>query len=637
MSTTQESISEEKLDVPELNESKQRLFIINKISLVTDPKNWPIDSMPRLMYEGDKDASEYVINNSKINRESIELIRSVVLKDTEGPMLYLIDIDWDNIELTIRYLGIGVGVDFLYPLFLVPDDRVMWYDECEARISHTCQYRPEDDGDLFNMDLDDVLATDPPYTTLNNLNLHPKELEMMRQPEEKEEITDRDRDMSDLIDEIVQTLSSVPDLLIVRDVALARFRGIKYLTEKIHKRQHGRKVRSQTIQHVTNMDVFAYGQGALERIIESVKLCLELSKKNFREFYHIYTEEFPNLIESDTEEITDLIESKEITFMDVKERLTPSRTRHRIKVPVMSKTGGRSVILDVVFPLVRLHSKHDILTKIPLDCFSIGFDPKDPNMFYGLSRTYRSLDTMTNVVDPTRNGIKYLRTLNAVSRMGFDIAIPGFNIDDIDTLFCSDKIFKILNFARFVRLFEKQRKYIRRSIRPCISVEQQLDHMKLSGLVLLLTQIIHINVSTYHHNRYSDSEIAMEHSRVTTHSLIRSIYEDPHRSEVIFGDVLNQDGQEFRITATRKYKENYITENLTYIPLFPKIELLNFESPTILHQVKTAFYGQYTCIEEIDIPDDVGPAGVDLFAFVNQESEYSDIYELLKVLSQRTL
>nr|QBK93029.1 MAG: hypothetical protein LCPAC403_01630 [Pithovirus LCPAC403] len=74
-------------------ESKKRLFIINKISLVTDPKNWTMDSMPRLMYEGDRDASEYVINNPKMNRKSIRLIRSVVLRETEGPVLNLIDID----------------------------------------------------------------------------------------------------------------------------------------------------------------------------------------------------------------------------------------------------------------------------------------------------------------------------------------------------------------------------------------------------------------------------------------------------------------------------------------------------------------------------------------------------------------
>ncbi len=51
-------------------------------------------------------------------------------------------------------------MDFLYPLFLIPSDRVMWYDECEARISHMCQYKPEDDGDLLEMNLDICVPDD---------------------------------------------------------------------------------------------------------------------------------------------------------------------------------------------------------------------------------------------------------------------------------------------------------------------------------------------------------------------------------------------------------------------------------------------------------------------------------------------
>nr|QBK93884.1 MAG: hypothetical protein LCPAC406_01980 [Pithovirus LCPAC406] len=67
------SISEEKFYLLEINESEERLFIINRMSLVTDPEIWPVDSMPRLMYEGDRDAPEYVINNPKMKMESIKL------------------------------------------------------------------------------------------------------------------------------------------------------------------------------------------------------------------------------------------------------------------------------------------------------------------------------------------------------------------------------------------------------------------------------------------------------------------------------------------------------------------------------------------------------------------------------------
>nr|QBK92393.1 MAG: uncharacterized protein LCPAC401_00310 [Pithovirus LCPAC401] len=617
---------EKKFDLLEINESEERLFIINKVSLATDPENWPEDSMPRLMYEGDRDASEYVINNSKMNRESIELIKSVVIKETKGPVLNLIDVDWDNFELTVRYLGLGVGIDFLYPLFLVPDDKAMWYDECESRISHVCQYRPEDDGDLLEMNLSDVITTNSPYITLNNLNLHPEKLEMLRQFEEKEEIKEENQNINDLIeeikeenqnindliDEIIQTLSNVSDLLIVRDVALARFRGIKFLI-KIGRRD-------KIINKVTNVDVFVYGPDALEHIIEAVRLCLELSKKNFKEYQRSHNK------------------SEEITFIRVKDRLTPSRTRHKIKIPVMSRNSRN--ILDVMFPLVKLHSKRDILTKIPLDCFAIGFDPKNPNMFYGLPRTYRSLDTMTNVVDPTRNGIKYFDMLNSVSNTGFDIAIPGFNIDKLP---CSDKILKILNLARIAELFEERGKYIlpprgtstevrqqirqdREEIRQSVfKIRNRMADMKLSGLVLLLVRIIYGRVDSYHRNRYSDSEIAMEHERIIILPRpMLSIYKHPDRARVIFGDVLNQSGREFRITAIRRYLGNDITEDLTYTPLFPKIELLSFDLPTALYQVRTSFYGQYTCVEDIDVPDDV-------------ERKDANVYELLNVLSQRTL
>nr|QBK92392.1 MAG: uncharacterized protein LCPAC401_00300 [Pithovirus LCPAC401] len=607
---------EEKFDILDFNESEERLFIINKISLVTDPENWPVDSMPRLMYEGDRDTSEYIINNFRMNRESIELIRSVVLRETKGPVLNLIDVNWDNVELTTRYLGLGVGVDFLYPLFLVPDDRVIWYDECEDRISHICQYRPEDDGDLLEMNLSDVITTNSPYITLNNLNLHPKRLELICQPEEKEEITDKDKYMSRLINDIIQTLSNVPDLLIVRDVALARFRGIKSLTKHISKIRHW-----DIINEVINMDVFAYGPNALENIIESIKLCLELSKKNFREYQCRH------------------YKSEEITFMNVKEGLTPYRTRHQIVIPIRSKWVDLGIKLDVVFPLVKLHSKCDILTKIPLDCFAIGFDPKEPNMFYGLPRTYRSLDTMTNVVDPTRNGIMYLQMLHIVSSIGFDIAIPGFNIDDIDKLSCSDKILKVLNLARSAELLEETSKRIhlastrhnqnktiddmKKIQAPISEIKKKLSHMKLSGLVMLLAKIIHEKVSSYHRNRYSEFEFAIEYHLIHRFHF-GDIYSCLKGGEIIFGDVLNQGEREFRFTTTHLDRENYITKNLIYTPLFSKIELLSFNLPTTLYQVKTAFYGQYTCVEDIYMPDDV-------------DREDTHVYEMLNVLSQRTL
>nr|QBK92389.1 MAG: uncharacterized protein LCPAC401_00270 [Pithovirus LCPAC401] len=608
------TLDEEKFDLLEINESEERLFIINKILISSDPGNWPIDSMPRLMYEGDRDAPEYVINNPKMKRKSIELVKSVVLRETKGPVLNFIDVDWGNFELTTRYLGIGVGVDFLYPLFLTPDDRVMWYDECEARISHTCQYRPEDDGELLEMNLDDVVKANSPYITLNNLNLHPERLEKIRESEEKEVITDENQKKNDLIDEIVNTLSNVSDLLIVRDVSLARFRGIKSLSK-----QSIGITGFEPVRGAITIDVFAYGPDSREHIIESVRLCLELSKKNFREYHR------------------ERGESEEITFMNINELLTPNRTRYRIIVPVMSIN---KTVLNVVFPLVRLHSKRDILTKIPLDCFAIGFDPKNPNMFYGLPRTYRSLDTMTNVVDPTRYGMRYLRMLNGVSIMGFDIAIPGFNIDDIDKLPCSDKILRILNLARSVELLDEKGQYVpppretsievrermyqdrKDIIQSVLEIENRMANMKLSGLVLLLAKTIHWGVYSFHHNRYSDFELAMEH-KITSQS-IRSIYKHPDRARVIFGDILNQGEREFRITAKRRSPTGNITEDIIYTPLFPKIELLSFDLEEGLYQVKTAFYGQYTCMEDIDIPDDV-------------DREDADVYEMLNTLSQRTL
>nr|QBK93887.1 MAG: hypothetical protein LCPAC406_02010 [Pithovirus LCPAC406] len=248
---------------------------------------------------------------------------------------------------------------------------------------------------------------------------------------------------------------------------------------------------------------------------------------------------------------------------------------------------------------------------------------------------------MTNVIDPTRNGIKYFMMLSGVSNTGFDIAIPGFNIDDINKLPCSDKILKVLNLARSVVSLEKEGGYIHstgtnRSQRmdECIKnemsvtkIKRKLTDMNLSGLVLLLARIILGGLISYDRNMYSSFEIAMEHGRIITSSLIRSIYKHPDRAEVILGDVLNQGEREFRITVTRGRQFStgkYINENLTYTPLFPKIELLSFESSTFLHQVKTAFYGQYTCLEDINVTDDV-------------ERKDADLYEMLDVLSQRTL
>nr|QBK93864.1 MAG: uncharacterized protein LCPAC406_01780 [Pithovirus LCPAC406] len=601
-------------DLFEFNELEERLFIVNNVSLLTDPENWPENSMPRLMYEGDRDAPEYIISNSKMNKKSIKLIKSVVIRETKGLMLNLTDVDWSNIELTVRYLGLGVGVDFLYPLFLTPEDRIIFYNECESRISHTCQYRPEDDGKLLEMNLNDVVTTNSPYVTMNNLNLYPKKLERIRESEEKVEMTYKNRYMNDLIDEIVDVLSSVSELLIVRDVALARFRGIKSLIKESRER-----VRFIAIKEVINVDVFAYGPDALEHIIEAVRLCLELSKKNFREYPL----------------------SRELTFMKKLGPLTPSRTQHRIIVPVMSKCGS-SIVLNIVFPLVRLHSKRDILTKIPLDCYAIGFDPRDPKMFYGLPRTYRSLDTMTNVVDPTRNGVRYLKMLNRVSETGFDIAIPGFNIDDISKLPCSDDILKILNLARFANLLREKGKLPRpprgtsdevrvqmridseEFMESSFEIDKKMGNMKLSGLVVLLAKIIHREVLIFNYNMYSHFEFAMESECIGTHKLVSSIYKHLDRSKVIFGDILNQGEREFEIAVDLIRGGNRTTEDLTYTPLFPKIELLSFDLEAGLYQVKTAFYGQYTCMEDINISGDV-------------DREDEDVYEMLGILSQRTL
>ena len=596
----------------ESNESEKRLFTINGISILTNLENWPMDSMPLLMYEGDRNASEYVITNPKITEKSIGLIRFVVLREIEGPVLNISDIDWNNIDLIIKYLGIGVGVDFLYPLFLTPDDRVIWYDECGARKSHTCQYRPEDDGELLDMNLNDVNRTDSPYVTLNKLNLYPNKLEMISETEEK--MTGENRHFNNVIDEIIQTLSVVPNLLVVKDVALARFRGIKNLIKR------SRYKFADTLVHVHTVDVFAYGPDSRESIIEAVRLCIELSKKTFRK------------------------SGGEVTFINTKEMLTPFRTQHKIIVPIMNKCT--SVIdLNIVFPLVRLHSKRDILTKIPLDCFAIGFEPKEPNIFYGLPRTYRSLDTMTNVVDPTRNGTKYLWTLLGLSDIGFDIAIPGFDIDDLfkkpDDIcsvkilkkpddICSVKILKILNLAytggekrkRTFRTRETARSRTTRRENNAYRriIERILRNMRLSGLVHLLTQIIDKRLISYHSNRYSNSEIAMEQDhKYTMYLLSSSFTRQLDRTEVIFGDVLNQGEREFKIYITSK------NEDITYTPLFPKIELLNFETETVLYQVKTAFYGQYTCVENVDLPADS-----------DKQSNYSNLHELLDAVSQRT-
>ncbi len=215
-------------------------FVINGIEIDVDPLEWPEDSTFRLMYEGDRNADEYSLNNPKISDESIEVIFMVVEKNLKFEVLDTDELDWDNLNYITNYLGLGMSVDFIYPLLLTPEDRVDWYYDCKIRQTHICGYDEKEEGELIIVKRNEMKKKEPYYDTIEAIG-------------NKEESGSYEGKSAY---GIIDLLGDIPDLFVAGAYPLSDF---------------------DSISRWEDIDIYAYGPDALKNIIAGVKYVLLIS------------------------------------------------------------------------------------------------------------------------------------------------------------------------------------------------------------------------------------------------------------------------------------------------------------------------------------------------------------------------
>ncbi len=496
-------------------------YVINDNTFDVDPKNWPIDSTFSIMHEGDPYAREFRINNTGMTSESIQMIIDIINKDTTHQKLLASDIDWNNLMYAVNYLGLGVSVDFIYPLFLTVEDRKEWYRTCETRQTYICGYlgdsedeskfvfggvekkeeyltRIYDDYDIESKDSNYDIIGKNNFREFAGISLLPKEA-----------------------NGILEALSHIPNLFVVGGYALAKFDS---------KHSH----------RWSDIDIFVYGDNALEHIKEGVRICIEFGQGESTDEY------------------------------------LPVRTQYSISIPI--DIGPRNPI-TVQFILIKSQSRCQILNRFDIDASCIGFDINDPFTSYINTRFVRAFETRTNVTDPTRQSPTYIKRLTKYAGKGFDIAVPGFELDKIKL---SPNIMK-----QFVESMSDER-------------NKTLKNMNLIGLQGLVTSAFAKSNMTKGYITTPD-EIS-DYGYVTTKNVIYTINRlssaiAPYVLNkglpigFVVGDVLNEGSRPFEA------RPHYSQTDYSYVPKYPIIELMDDDPQNgmigSIHQVKSSFYGEY--------------------------------------------
>ncbi len=524
------------------------------LSVSVDPEEWPENSTFRNMYESDKECTLYSLNSKHVDVQSIKLISAVITKDIKMDMINPDCIDWKKLKLTTEYLGLGISVDYIYPLFLTQQDRVEWFQSCKSRRTYICKYNPDEEEKLIELIREDLQERKSNYDLIDEyaFNFAWKDVRYYDHDTYEERCS--------RVLELLDKLKSVPNLFVAGGAALALFH--KFDKDILW----------------NDIDIFAWGDNSLEHIIQGVQICQEVAKE---------------------------FKSRRVCKHDLEYRCMyrgntlgngvlhiPMRTKYAITIPI-SILGY--ALLNVQFILLESRSPNQILTRIDLDCAAIGFHVRDPKRFYGLKRTVRALETKSNVIDPTRQSQTYIGRLIKYTFRGFQISIPGLNMN---RLFYSSDLIKIVlmknrsnktfdllienEYNRFSKIGDEEiyKQYI-----------EELKVMNLNGLKVLLTSIVfQMNAG------YEESEIGYADPSTDTVPEIIISLRDKHGNSIgnidfVVGDVLNEDPDYFRVKVTREGPW------IEYIPSNPKIELMNNDSQDgmigSIHQVKSAFYEQF--------------------------------------------
>ena len=313
---------------------------------------------------------------------------------------------------------------------------------------------------------------------------------------------------------ILTVLKNIPGLFVMGGFPIAKFYmnlGTSY----------------QYYKEWDDLDIFAYGPNSLEHIKEGVRRCLEISDSN---------------VSLRTKCLIDIQHSYEY------------------------EPDNRRILFNIQFVLFKLDSISDILKMVDIDCAGLVFEISDPNVFYGSHRTYLSLISETNIVNPKYYTNRYVSRLLKYSKRGFKLAIPGYNMDN--TQLSPDMLKLIFHHLRG-------------------STHCLLRKMELTGLNSLISYSLFpessedacsdldSNNKNYHHG---DNTIGF-----VVWSLNNNIYSETETPFVI-GDIFNETPGTFR------WRHHCRDFWITYEPLYPKIELIDIH---FQEKMKTPFYQQY--------------------------------------------
>nr|QBK93215.1 MAG: ankyrin repeat protein [Pithovirus LCPAC403] len=354
-------------------------FSINDETFQTAIENWPKESTFRYMYEGDRDAEEFSVSNDGMTRNTIRMIINVIIKNVTIARLKPNEIKWNDLLYTVRYLGLGLSVDFIYPLFLTIKDRILWYRTCESRRTDLCaHYEDAKEDELISVRLDEMK-----YKSLDYDVIKSHEERNMRN---KFECELPKRKMTTA--SILHKLHDVPNLFVAGGYPLAKFNNFE--TEW------------------SDIDIFAYGPNALDHILEGVRICLELYDESMKKFNVLYF--YPT---------------------EIGDYYIPIRTEYSISIPIWNRYEKYVLIVNVQFILQKSKNPFHILNRFDIDSCCVGFEIATPNEFKAMPRFIRAIETNSNTIDPTRQSPTYISRLIKYLRRGTDIAIPGYYCADI--------------------------------------------------------------------------------------------------------------------------------------------------------------------------------------------------------------
>nr|QBK92834.1 MAG: uncharacterized protein LCPAC401_04720 [Pithovirus LCPAC401] len=197
----------------------------------------PKESILRAMYEGDRKAEIYSLNNANFNKENVLLVIDIITKNVNKNKLKPDDVDWKGLKLLINYLCLDSHVDYIYPLFLTKEDRIYWYKSCESR---RC----------FNKD-DQLVEVDCKHM----LEVRESDYDIIG----KSTLDNSGKRVSDEPNTSLELISHIPGLFVAGGYALSKFSDYKICYQDI--------------------DIFAYGFNSLKHIIEASKILLEINSK----------------------------------------------------------------------------------------------------------------------------------------------------------------------------------------------------------------------------------------------------------------------------------------------------------------------------------------------------------------------